>query len=116
MELEKEVFSGKNLSDLIQEVYNRQKEQDAAIKQKMELLASYIEGPGDAIAMIPLIKDLSDTGVKNNEVLLKLIQLFKNSGEQKQSSEGAGLSQKDIDQLFSELPNTVFKDPQKLIN
>lgn len=115
MELEKEVFSGKNLSDLIQEVYNRQKEQDAAIKEKMDLLTSYIEGPGDAIAMIPLIKDLSDTGVKNNEVLLKLIQLFKNAGEQKQSVESMGLSQKDIDQLFSDIPTNAFKDTQKLI-
>ena len=39
MELEKEVFPGKKISDLVQEVYNRQNNQDSAIKTKIEELS-----------------------------------------------------------------------------
>jgi hypothetical protein len=109
------VFSGKNVSDLIQEIYDRQKEQDATLKEKLVLLSSYIETPGDAIVMMPLIKDLMDTGVRNNEVLLKIVQLFKQSAEQKASGESGSLTQKDIEDLFNELPPSAFGNQQKLI-
>ena len=36
MELEKEIFPGKKISDLVQEVYNRQNNQDSAIKLKIQ--------------------------------------------------------------------------------
>jgi len=117
MDLQKEVFSGKNVSDLIKEIYDRQKEQDSVIKEKMSLLTSFIEGPGDAIAMIPLIKDLSDTGVKNNEVLLKLLQLFKQNEAKSTDPTNGLLSDKDIAQLFEDVTVKPFsqKQPQKLI-
>lgn len=118
MDLEKEVFSGKKLSDLLQEIYDRKNQQDLTLNDKIELLTSYIEGPGDAIAIIPLIKDLLDTGVKNNDVLIKIVQLFKQSQENKAGEEGNGvLSQKDIQQLFDDITyNVGSTSPKKLIN
>ena len=49
MELDKEVFKGKKLSDLVEEVYNKHKNQDTLIKQEISRLADMIESPGDAI-------------------------------------------------------------------
>jgi hypothetical protein len=115
MDLEKEVFSGKKVSDIVQEIYDKQKEQDVLLKEKISMLASYIETPGDAIVMIPLIKELSDTGVKNSELLLKVLQLFKQSETKSQDSSGGPLSEKDIAQLFEELPSFNKVDSQKLI-
>lgn len=120
MDLQKEVFSGKKISDLVEEIYNRQKDQEASLKDKIELLSNYIEGPGDAIAIIPLIKDLLDTGVKNNEMLLKIVQLFKQNSDAK-SGEGSSdlLSEKDIQQLFDEVSafnNTSADKKNYLIN
>jgi aromatic ring-opening dioxygenase LigB subunit len=116
MELEKEVFSGKKISDLIQEVYDKQKDQEEALKEQIERLSSYIEGPGDAIVMIPHIKDLFDTNVKNNDVLLKLLQLFKQNDAKKQQDSGDDLlSEKDIQQLFDEVHSIgVNKDQKKI--
>lgn len=106
MNLDKEVFSGKKLSDLLEEIYEKQKSQESQLKDKIELLSNFIEGPGDAIAIIPLIKDLLDTGVKNNEVLLKVVQLFKQPVDPKAGSSDSGiLSEKDIQQLFDEVSN-----------
>ena len=55
MELDKEIFPGKKLSDLVQEVYNRQHNQDSTIQEKIEQISEMIEGPGDAIVLMPQI-------------------------------------------------------------
>jgi acyl-CoA-binding protein len=64
--------------------------------------------------MIPHIKDLFDTNVKNNEVLLKLLQLFKQSSDAKKGNDSDSdiLSEKDIQQLFDEV-HAIGKIEQK---
>ncbi len=116
MELEKEIFSGKKISDLIQEVYDKQKDQEDTLKEQIERLSGYIEGPGDAIVMIPHIKDLLDTSVKNNEVLLKILQLFKQGSDAKKSDQSEDvISEKDIQKLFEEVQSISYTtEPKKI--
>jgi len=106
MELEKEVFQGKKISDLVQEVYNRQSNQNTAIKSKIDELSDMIEGPGDAIVIMPQIKGLIDSSLKNDEVLVKLLSLFQKAAQsnakENEISDG-GLSEKDIEQLMREV-------------
>jgi hypothetical protein len=116
MDLGKEVFSGKKVSDIIQEIYERQKQQELTVKEKIDLLSSFIEGPGDAIAIIPHIKELLDVGTKNNEVLIKIVQLFKQNQENKATEDGNGaLSQKEIQQLFEDITYNVNSTSPKKI-
>lgn len=117
MELEKEIFSGKKISDLIHELYEKQKNQEDALKEQIERLSNYIEGPGDAIVMIPHIKDLFDTSVKNNDVLVKILQLFKQGSESKKSGDQSEdiLSEKDIQKLFEEVQTIGLTADQKKI-
>lgn len=116
MELEKEIFTGKKISDLIQEVYDKQKDQEDTLKEQIERLSGYIEGPGDAIVMIPHIKDLLDTSVKNNEVLLKILQLFKQSSDAKKAEQTEDvISEKDIQKLFEEVQSISYSvEPKKI--
>ncbi len=53
MELEKEIFPGKTLAQLVEEVYNKHKSQDSTIKSEILRLADMIDGPGDAIVLMP---------------------------------------------------------------
>jgi hypothetical protein len=116
MELEKEVFSGKKISDLIEEIYNKQKDQEESLKSEITRLTSFIEGPGDAIVMIPHIKDLFDTNVKNNDVLIKILQLFKQSESKKQQDVDSDLiSEKDIQKLFEEVHSIGIQQEPKRI-
>jgi len=106
MELDKEIFPGKKLSDLVQEVYNRQHNQDSTIQEKIEQISEMIEGPGDAIVLMPQIKGLIDSSLKNDEVLVKLLALFQKASQaaQKESENMDGLlSEKDIEQLMKEV-------------
>lgn len=106
MELDKEIFKGKKLSDLVEEVYNKQKNQDTLIKQEISRLSDMIESPGDAIVIVPLLKGYVDSSLKNDEVLMKILTLFQKA-EEKKKAEGADstgiLTEKDIEQLFSDV-------------
>lgn len=114
MELNKEVFNGKTVSDIVKEAYEKHKQQDSLIKEEISRLSEMISSPGEALAIAPMIKPLIDSGLKNDEVLVKILSLFQKSyiAESKtQESEGI-LSQKDIDQLFSN-PVSYSKDEIK---
>lgn len=113
MELEKEIFPGKTLAQLVEEVYNKHKSQDSTIKSEILRLADMIEGPGDAIVLMPMIKGLLDSSLKNDEVLMKILSAFQKSAEAKDKSveDGGLLSEKDIEQLMSEV--TSISSPKK---
>ena len=118
MELEKEIFPGKKISDLVQEVYNRQNNQDSHIKAKIDEISDMIEGPCDAIVLMPQIKGLIYSSLKNDEVLVKLLALFQKASQAAQKEGEAMselLSERDIEQLMKEV-NTINNTTKQLID
>jgi hypothetical protein len=118
MEESKEIFQGKTVSDLAKEIYEKHKEQDSTIKNRMEQLSQMIESPGDAIVIVPMLKGYVDSSLKNDEVLMKMLNIFQKQDEKKASAETNDglLTEKDIEQLFSEVSNyTVSNTPPKQI-
>jgi hypothetical protein len=117
MELDKEIFKGKTVGDLVEEVYHKQKNQDGTIKQEIMRLTDMIETPGDAIVIVPLLKGLLDSSLKNDEVLMKVLALFQKAAAdaKKGDSEDSGiLTEKDIEQLFADVTNSKIKEPKQL--
>ncbi len=110
MELEKEIFEGKTISNLVKEVYEKKKENDEIVRDKIEILSNFVNTPGDAIVVMPLIKDMLESGIKNDEVFMKILNLFKQPAQVAKSDkeEDTGLlSEKDIQQLFNEVNSTT---------
>ena len=117
MELDKEIFKGKTIADLVEEVYNKHKNQDGTIKQEIMRLADMIETPGDAIVIVPLLKGFMDSSLKNDEVLMKLLTLFQKASENKKGSDAEDngiLTEKDIEQLFADVTVAKIKEPKQL--
>lgn len=112
MEEAKEIFQGKTVSDLAKEIYEKHKEQDSTIKTRIEQLADMIESPGDAIVIVPMLKGYVDSSLKNDEVLMKMLQIFQKQEEKKASGETENglLTEKDIEQLFSEVSTYTVSD------
>lgn len=118
MDQPKEIFEGKTVSDLAKEIYEKHKEQDVTIKSRIEQLAEMIESPGDAIVIVPMLKGYVDSSLKNDEVLMKMLQIFQKQEEKKIAAEADNglLTEKDIEQLFSEVSNyTVSAQETKQI-
>ncbi len=71
MESDKEIFNGKSLSDLFEEIYNNSKETKTQVKSLIGELKPLIENIGDATLLVPMIKEYMEIG-KNDEHLIKL--------------------------------------------
>ena len=72
MDSDKEIFKGKTLSDLFEEIYNNSKETKSQVKGLIGELKPLIENIGDATLLVPMIKEYMEIGVKNDEHLIKL--------------------------------------------
>jgi hypothetical protein len=119
LDLAQLVFQDKKLEDLIKEVYDNHKSQDETLKKEIARLLGMISGPGDAIVIIPMIKSLMDSSLKNDESILKLVQVFQKSSDTKKDTEDdlGILTEKDVEQLFSEI-NIIKapKDKKEVVN
>jgi hypothetical protein len=117
LDLSQVVFNGKNLEDLVKEVYDNHKNQDQMIKAEITRLASMISNPGDAVVIIPMLKGLMDSSLKNDETILKLVNVFQKAaeGSKKDDADGGNLlTERDVQQLFEEI--TVIKAPKEKEN
>jgi hypothetical protein len=104
MDLEKEIFKGKKISDLVEEIYNKQQEQESILKGEIDKIVAFITNAGDAIVLTPILVDLIDSNSKNNDILIKILNLFKETGiAKKAEEESSTLSEKEIQQLFDEV-------------
>ena len=117
MEIDKPIFENKRIEDILKEIYSKHQEKSEDIKSEIVRLSSMIEGAGDAIVIVPILKSLFDSSIKNDEVLMKMAQLFKQPAEKAKGEEDNGmLSEKDIAQLFDEVSSIhVSKTPPKEI-
>jgi len=117
-EQSKEIFEGKTISDLAKEIYNKHKEQDEALKSRINQLGDMVESPGDAIVIVPMLKGYFDSSLKNDEVLMKMLQIFQKQEEKKASGieDSNLLTEKDIQQLFSEVSTYTVSatEPKKI--
>lgn len=76
MNTDKEIFKGKTLSDLFEEIYSNSKETKSQVKGLIGELKPLIENVGDATLLVPMIKEYMEIGVKNDEHLIKLAQVI----------------------------------------
>ena len=113
-EQSKEIFEGKTISNLAKEIYEKHKEQDQALKTRINQLADMVESPGDAIVIVPMLKGYFDSSLKNDEVLMRMLQIFQKQEDKKAAAESDSslLSEKDIAQLFEEVSSYTVSNTQ----
>ena len=67
-----EVFKGKKLSDLFEEIHTNSGVKRVQIDSMLSHLTSMITNPDDAVQLVPVIKDYMEVAVKNDEQLIKI--------------------------------------------
>ena len=67
-----EVFKGKKLSDLFQEIHTNSEVKRVQIDSMLSHLTSMITNPDDAVQLVPVIKDYMEVAVKNDEQIIKI--------------------------------------------
>ena len=72
MEKDFNIFDGKNFSDLSKEIYDNSKLKKTQLDLLIQEVHDYIQGIEDIALVGPIIKELFDASIKNDDNLLKL--------------------------------------------
>ena len=109
MSSEFQLFDGKNLSSLFRDIYENQQNKKKNISDLIESLRKLIKNVGEATVIAPIIKDLIEVSVKNDEHLIKMATIAQRlaAAEAKGIGEDGWLSEHEKAQLMSELEEVV---------
>jgi hypothetical protein len=116
MSTEFEIFPGKSLSGLFKDIYDNQQNKKARISELIAEMRKLIRHAGDMAVIGPILKDLVDVSVRNDDALIKLATIAQRIVTANTKSEGevGFLSDAEKEQLLKEIEITVndVKDEQ----
>lgn len=100
-----ELFPGKNLSGLFEDIYNNQINKKKHISEVIHELRKMVRHAGDMAVIGPIIKDLIDTSVRNDDQLVKLATIAQRIIASNNKSEGDSgfLTDAEREQLLAEI-------------
>jgi hypothetical protein len=106
MDLNFEIYKGKNFSGLCKDIVKNSENKKDQIDILISELRTLIKTVNDAIIVVPLIKDYYDIGIKNDEQLVKLaavVQRLVAKGESTGEGSSMILSDDERKQLMDEV-------------
>jgi hypothetical protein len=109
MDKNEELFKGITFSDLMSDVYHNSKRKDRQINQLIASLQPLIKNASDATVVMPLIKDILDVSIKNDDHLVKLTAIVQRYISTKQTIAGADslLTEEEKQQLLKVAESTL---------
>jgi hypothetical protein len=115
MSAEFQLFDGKNLSSLFKDIYDNQQVKKKNISDMIESLRKLIKSVGEATVIAPIIRDLIDSSIKNDDHLIKLATIAQRlaAAEAKGIGEDGWLSESEKAQLLNELEDTINEVEKK---
>ena len=107
-----EIFKGKTLSGILNDIYNNQLHTKSQIDLLCDELSKMIKNVSDVAVISPIIKDYLDVAVKNDDQLVKIANVVtKIITAKSEDSDDGILSDKEKEQLLDAL-NEEVKDIQ----
>jgi hypothetical protein len=107
MDKNDEIFKGKSFADLAKDIYQNSKSKDVQIKNLISELQPLVKSIGDAVIIIPLIKEYMEIAVKNDEQIVKLAAVIQRmiTADSKQAEGEFTISEEEKKQLLQEVKN-----------
>jgi hypothetical protein len=104
-----ELFPGKDLSGLFKDIYDNQQNKKSRISELIAEMKKVIRHSGDMAVIGPIIKDLVDTSVRNDESLIKMAAIAQRmiGAQNKAEGDSGFLTDKEKEQLLSQLEDTI---------
>ena len=114
MEKDFKIFGDKNFSDLSEEIYENTKLKKTQIDLLIQEVHGYIQGIEDIAIVGPIIKELMDVGIRNDDNLVKLATIYQRIMSKQTIDDGSAalLSEEEKEQLMATLED-VTTDLQK---
>ena len=115
MEKDFKIFDNKNFSDLSKEIYENSKLKKTQIDLLIQEVHSYIQGIEDIAIVGPVLKELFDVAVKNDDNLLKLATVIQRIMNKRadDDSDISLLSDAEKEELMNTLEDTAVELQKK---
>ncbi len=110
MTTEYELFKGKTLSGLFEDIYNNSSRNKKQLEVLVKEVVGFIKDGDTAIELIPMIKEYLEINVKNDELLVKLAGVVQRilATEGKVGSESEfGLTEEEKNQIMKNIDEVV---------
>ena len=99
-----EIFEGKTFDSLLKDIYDNSKRKETQIQILITELKPMIKNIGDAVIIVPLIKDYMEIAVKNDEALIKMAAIVQKAQSRTGSSDdNLMLTEAEKEQLIAEV-------------
>ena len=117
MEKDFKIFGNKNFSDLSEEIYENSKLKKTQIELLISEVHGYIQGIEDIAVVGPIIKELMEAGIKNDDNLVKLATIYQRimAKQPVDDSDVSLLSEEEKEELMASLED-VANDLNKKID
>ena len=104
-----ELFPGKSLSGLFKDIYDNQQNKKQRISELIAEMKKVIRHAGDMATIGPIIKDLVDTSVKNDDSLIKMAAIAQRiiGAQHKAEGDSGFLTDEEKEQLLKDLETTA---------
>ena len=119
MKSKDEIFAGKSFEDLTKDIYDNQKNKKVQLDLLIQEIHGMIQTLDDAVLVAPLIKELFDVAVKNDEHLVKLAGVIqriiaKSSGSDEESFLLSDTEKEDLINALQEDVSDIQKEKDKI--
>jgi hypothetical protein len=119
MDFNQVLFKDKTFANLLEDIYKNSTRKEKEIKALIDQLKPMIQEPGDAMMLVPLLKEYMELGIKNDDALIKMAGIVQRAmGNTPSDGDGGLLSERDKELLFQEINavGTNVAEPKQLEN
>ena len=117
MDFNQVIFKDKTFSSLLEDIYKNANRKEKEIKSLIDQLKPMIQEPGDAMMLVPLLKEYMEIAVKNDDALIKMAGIVQRAISNTQGDgDGGILSERDKELLFQEISGVKIEEPKQLGN
>ena len=103
-----QIFDGKTFEDLTKDIYENQQNKKLQLDLLIQEIHGMIQTMDDAVLITPLIKELFEVAIKNDEHLVKLASVWQRIlGKNKNDEDGMLLSESEKEDLIAALQDDV---------
>jgi hypothetical protein len=108
------LFGKKTFADLLKEIHTNSSSKEKEIKSLIEGLKPFINSAGDAVIIVPLIKDYLDVSVKNDDLLIKMAGIVQRAMNSSASEDSMLISDAEKEMLFESIQQLNTKSEEEV--
>lgn len=117
MDFNQILFKDKTFSSLLEDIYKNAGRKEKEIKALIDQLKPMIHEPGDAMMLVPLLKEYMELAIKNDDALIKMAGIVQRAMSNSYDNGDNGiLSDRDKELLFQEINAVGTKQIENTVN